>query len=145
MKQKSILKVVLFSAFVLLLTDSYSQCCGGSKSCSHKSGSTKSVNNNTSEKQINSDAKAKSESFFVNGNCGMCKDRIEKAAKSVSGVTSANWESDNHLITITFDDSKTNIEDISKAIAKVGHDTNKFKADNKIYASLPGCCKYERK
>jgi len=27
----------------------------------------------------------------VSGNCEMCKDRIETAAKSVSGVSSADW------------------------------------------------------
>ena len=37
----------------------------------------------------------------VNGNCDMCKKRIEKAAYSVKGVKSATWHADHqdlHLI-----------------------------------------------
>jgi hypothetical protein len=26
----------------------------------------------------------------------------------------------------------------------VGHDTEKYRADDKAYAKLPGCCKYDR-
>lgn len=32
-----------------------------------------------------------------------------------------------------------------KKIAAVGHDTEKFEADDKVYEKLPGCCLYERK
>ena len=35
-----------------------------------------------------------------------------------------------------------NVDDIHKAIAKAGHDTEKFKSDNETYNSLPDCCKY---
>lgn len=33
---------------------------------------------------------------------------------------------------------------IHEKIASVGHDTEKVKATDKAYNSLPGCCKYER-
>jgi len=35
---------------------------------------------------------ANTEKFKVAGNCGMCKARIEKAAKSVDGVSGADWD-----------------------------------------------------
>jgi len=34
------------------------------------------------------------DSYGVRGNCGICKNTIEKAANSVEGVTTANWDKD---------------------------------------------------
>jgi Cu(I)/Ag(I) efflux system membrane fusion protein len=82
------------------------------------------------------------EMFTVSGNCDLCKDRIEKAAKSVTGVISANWDTKTHKINVEFDSMKTDLTTIQKAIAKAGHDTEKFKADDKTYKSLPECCQY---
>lgn len=89
-------------------------------------------------------AQAKTEKFKVYGNCGMCQTRIEKAAKSVEGVSKAKWNSDNKMLTVTYDASKVKIEDIHKAVAKVGHDTDLEKADATVYSNLPGCCQYDR-
>jgi hypothetical protein len=36
------------------------------------------------------------------------------------------------------------MESIHLAIAKVGHDTDLLKADDKVYEALPGCCQYDR-
>ncbi len=80
----------------------------------------------------------------VGGNCEMCKDRIETTAKSVSGVASANWETDSKMLHLNFDSSKTNSEEIQKAIAATGHDTEKFKAPDEVYKELPECCLYDR-
>ena len=87
----------------------------------------------------------KTEKFKVYGSCGMCKTRIEKAAKSVEGVTSADWDQETEMITVSFDTSKVKVDEIHKAIAKAGHDTDKIKADDKTYDALPKCCHYERK
>ncbi|NOR76550.1 MAG: efflux RND transporter periplasmic adaptor subunit, partial [Draconibacterium sp.] len=81
-------------------------------------------------------------SFKVGGACDMCKDRIETAALSVFGVESANWESESQLLHLNFDAAKTNSDAIQKAVAKVGHDTEKYKAPNEVYNDLPGCCLY---
>lgn len=86
----------------------------------------------------------KSETIKVWGNCGTCKARIEKAAK-VDGVSSADWNKETKVLTLVYDPSKVKSDDIQKKIAAVGHDTEKFKADDKVYAKLPGCCQYERK
>ncbi len=80
----------------------------------------------------------------VGGNCEMCKDRIETSAKSVSGVESANWETDSKMLHLNFDSGKTNSDEIQKAVAKAGHDTEKFKAPDEVYKELPECCLYER-
>lgn len=84
------------------------------------------------------------DSCKVYGNCGMCKQRIEKAAKQV-GASAATWDKTNGMLTVTFDAAKTNFEAIQKKIAEVGHDTEKFTAKDKVYDKLPMCCLYERK
>ncbi len=86
----------------------------------------------------------KTEEFKVFGNCGMCKSRIEKAAKSVEGVTSAEWDKETKMIKVSLDNAKTNVHKVHLAIAKVGHDTKMHKADDKVYEALHGCCLYER-
>ena len=86
----------------------------------------------------------KTEKIKVYGNCGSCEKRIEKAALSVDGVSKADWNKDTKMMEVTLDDSKTNVENVEKAVAKVGHDTNKFKATDEAYNDLPGCCQYDR-
>lgn len=89
-------------------------------------------------------SKNKKAEFKVNGNCEMCEKRIEKAAFSVKGVKSADWHIDHHDIHLIYDENKCSLEDIKKAIAKAGHDTEEFKATEEDYNNLHGCCKYER-
>jgi periplasmic mercuric ion binding protein len=86
---------------------------------------------------------AKTESFKVFGACGMCKTRIEKSVKE-EGATSASWDSKTQMLMVTFDPSKTSKDAMSKKLASVGHDTEKYKAPDDVYAKLPGCCHYER-
>jgi len=82
-------------------------------------------------------------SFGVRGNCSMCKSTIEKAANSVDGVSSANWDVDKKKINVSFDDSKTNAMAIHKAIAASGYDTEKVVGSEEAYKNLPGCCQYD--
>ncbi|MCU4156392.1 heavy-metal-associated domain-containing protein [Carboxylicivirga sp. A043] len=81
--------------------------------------------------------------FAVGGNCGMCKERIETAALSVKGVMDADWDKETKQIHVNYSSPATE-DDIQKAIAKVGHDTDKYKADDAVYNELHSCCKYER-
>ncbi len=80
----------------------------------------------------------------VSGNCEMCKERIETAAKSIAGVSSAEWSAETKLLHVSFDGAKTNIDAIQKAIAKAGHDTEKYKTPDEVYNALPECCLYDR-
>jgi Cu(I)/Ag(I) efflux system membrane fusion protein len=48
------------------------------------------------------------------------------------------------MITVEFRDSETTPDSIHKAIAQAGHDTDKFKADDKVYGALPECCLYRK-
>lgn len=80
----------------------------------------------------------------VQGSCGMCKTRIEKTAKGIDGVSSASWDAKTKALQLRFDAGKTSADAIAKALAKAGHDTEKYKADDKTYNALPGCCKYRK-
>jgi len=48
------------------------------------------------------------------------------------------------MIDVKFNSEKVDIQKVHMAIAKAGHDTKMYKAENEVYDKLPGCCKYER-
>ncbi len=81
----------------------------------------------------------------VNGNCEQCKKRIEKAAFSVSGVKSAVWHIDDHMLHLILNEEKTSVDAVKKAVAKVGHDAEDVRATDEAYENLHHCCLYERK
>jgi len=82
--------------------------------------------------------------FGVSGNCEMCKERIESAAKSVNGVKTANWDVKTKKILIEYVNSQAKPDDIYRAIANSGHDTETLKASDEAYKQLPGCCLYRK-
>lgn len=83
--------------------------------------------------------------FEVNGNCEQCKKRIEKAAYAVPGVKMAVWNIETRQLNVILNEEKASVSDVKKAIAKVGHDTDEFKATDEDYTNLHHCCQYERK
>ena len=87
----------------------------------------------------NKNAKANIE---VDGVCGMCKERIEKAAIRTKGVKSAVWNVDTHELKLIYDERKTDVKTISKSVAAVGHDTKEIKATDEQYHSVHACCLY---
>ncbi|WP_339888347.1 metal transporter [uncultured Flavobacterium sp.] len=78
------------------------------------------------------------------GNCEMCEKRIEKAAFSVKGVKSAEWHVDCQDIHVIIDENKCTKEDVAKAIANVGHDTDIVRASDEAYEEMHECCQYDR-
>ena len=70
----------------------------------------------------------KTDTIKVYGECGMCKNRIQKTLK-IDGISSAVWDVDTKMLTVTYNP------------ATITND----KADDKVYDQLPGCCHYERK
>ncbi|MCF8228312.1 MAG: heavy-metal-associated domain-containing protein [Bacteroidales bacterium] len=94
---------------------------------------------------LQAQSEIKKEEFKVYGNCGMCESRIEKAARDLYGVESADWDKKTKMMLVKYDENEVMLMDVHKAIAKVGHDTEKVEAEDKVYEGLPGCCKYDRK
>lgn len=88
-------------------------------------------------------AQTTTETFKVSGNCGMCKTKIEKAAKE-AGAKEAAWDADTKLITVTYKTKSTNTAKIQQKIAEVGYDNAGAKAKDEAYDKLHGCCKYDR-
>src|SRR5690606_33830574 len=89
-------------------------------------------------------ATEKTDTIKVYGECGMCKNRIQKTLK-IDGISSAVWDVDTKLLTVTYNPASITNDVIQQKIAAVGHDTEKYKANDKEYDQLPGCCHYERK
>ncbi len=87
----------------------------------------------------NKNAKA---SLEVDGVCGMCKDRIEKACIKTKGVKSAVWNVETHELKLIYNETKTDLETIQKEIIAVGHDTKEMKATDEAYKTVHACCKY---
>lgn len=82
--------------------------------------------------------------FKVYGECDMCKDRIERAARSVKGVVMANWNAESQELLLKYLPGKTDKTEIQQAITAVGHDTDALRATDESYDQLHTCCKYER-
>ncbi len=79
--------------------------------------------------------------FAVKGNCGSCKKRIEEALE-IKGVKTASWDTKSKMVTVVFNNKKTTIEKLHKAVAAAGHDTEQEKAPESVYKNLPDCCLY---
>jgi copper chaperone CopZ len=86
----------------------------------------------------------KSEKIKVNGQCDMCKNRIESAVKSLDGVASAQWNKSDKSLAVSYNDKKTTTQKIQTSIAMAGHDTEMFSASESGYNALPACCQYKR-
>lgn len=121
---------------------------GGIASKGHNHGTTEpgsgQEDHSVHQKQTETATAGQHQTIMVSGNCEMCKERIETAAKSIAGVASADWNIETKLLHVQFDGTKTSLDAIQKAIAKAGHDTEKYKASDAAYNALPDCCKYRK-
>jgi mercuric ion binding protein len=72
--------------------------------------------------------------------CGMCKERVEKAMAYEKGVTSSSLDVKKAAFSITYKPTKTSPEKIREAISKLGYDADDVKANQKAYENLPACC-----
>ncbi|WP_207533457.1 heavy-metal-associated domain-containing protein [Desertivirga arenae] len=88
-------------------------------------------------------SQVKTETFKVAGVCSMCKKKIESAAK-VGGLQSIIWDEETKLAKVSYDSRLISLDSIQKKIAGAGYDTEKFKAEDKVFKNLPECCRYER-
>ena len=84
------------------------------------------------------------DTIYVYANCEQCVERIEGALKPAQGVVSARMDVSVGKLFVSYDVTKTNNDALQLLVAKIGHDTKKYRADDKTYKALPACCKYER-
>lgn len=83
--------------------------------------------------------------FKVYGNCEMCKSRIETALLKNENIKKATWDIKTKMLTVVYNPHIMSVDAVHQLVANAGHDTDKFKASDATYKSLPGCCKYERR
>lgn len=81
-------------------------------------------------------------SFEVDGICGMCKKRIEKAALNTKGVKFASWDVKTHQLSLIIDERKITVKKIHENIAAVGHSTREVETTPEVYNKLDPCCLY---
>ena len=79
----------------------------------------------------------------VLGNCEMCKERIEEAAKG-KGVKTAVWNIDSKMLLLIYNSSLTIPDKVLQRIADTGHDSELKKAKDIVYNVLPACCLYRQ-
>jgi len=94
---------------------------------------------------VSASVKDETTTFKVYGNCNMCKNRIETALLKNQNIKKASWDAKSKMLTVIYDPHLISLDTINKIIADAGHDTDKAKAGDTVYNSLPGCCHYERK
>jgi periplasmic mercuric ion binding protein len=87
--------------------------------------------------------KAKTEAFKVSGECGMCKKKIEKAAKE-AGASFASWNIQTKVLKVSYNTTAASTSSIQQRIADAGYDTPGFKATDEAYNKLDACCQYDR-
>ncbi len=80
--------------------------------------------------------------IFVDGICGMCKDRIEAAVLKLETVKAADWNIESRILTAFSTDTSFSETLLHAAVAAAGHDTKEMTADQDAYDSLDACCKY---
>lgn len=84
------------------------------------------------------------DSIYAKGNCEHCKERIEGVVSKLNGVKKVEWKTEINKVICEYDPALVSNDLIQQTIAKAGHDTKKYRADNKVYKDLPTCCKYDR-
>lgn len=83
------------------------------------------------------------ETVKIYGNCGTCKNTIEKAG-NVKNEATIEWNVDSKMASLSYDKQKTSKTEILKRIALAGYDSDSFLAPDDVYAKLPACCQYDR-
>lgn len=72
--------------------------------------------------------------------CGMCKERLEKAFAYEKGVKKSKLDVETAVFTIEYNPKKTTPEKLKEAVTKVGYDADELPANEKAYEKLPACC-----
>ena len=77
--------------------------------------------------------------------CDMCKNNLEKAMAYEKGVKSSSLDVDSKILTVVFDNRKTDADKLKKAVTETGYDADKLPAQERAYNKLDDCCKKDAK
>lgn len=81
----------------------------------------------------------------TNGVCDKCEALFNENVPFYKGVKDYKYDAKTSQITVTFDESKTNVDAIRLQISKLGYNADNVKADAAARAKLPACCRVEKK
>ena len=73
--------------------------------------------------------------------CEHCKENIEGALSKVEGVKKSDLDLSTKIVSVEYDSTKTNPDEMREAISKTGYNADDVKRDRKAYKKLPKCCK----
>jgi hypothetical protein len=73
----------------------------------------------------------------------MCKTRIEKAV-NITEVKYRKWSKATQMLTVAYLRDRITLDSLQQRVAAGGHDTERFKAPDSVYASLLECCLYRK-
>ena len=91
---------------------------------------------------LNSFSQTKSAKIVVDGVWMMCEERIEKKAIDVKGIKLADWNLDNRVLKVVYNEKNITINEIHEFLGSIGHDTEKKIASDEAYSLLDPCCQY---
>jgi copper chaperone CopZ len=91
---------------------------------------------------LNSFSQTKSAKIVVDGVCMMCEERIEKKAIDVKGIKLVDWNLDNRVLKVVYNEKNITINEIHEFLGSIGHDTEKKIASDEAYSLLDPCCQY---
>ncbi len=91
---------------------------------------------------LNSFSQTKSTKIVVDGVCMMCEERIEKKVIDINGIKLADWNLDNRVLKVVYNEKKITINEIHEFLGSIGHDTEKKIATDEAYSLLDPCCQY---
>jgi len=80
----------------------------------------------------------------TNGVCQKCADKFKENVPYFKGVKSYSYDMSTSKLTITYDASRTNPDQLRKEISKLGYNADNVAADPDARAKLPACCRVEK-
>ncbi len=72
--------------------------------------------------------------------CGMCKDRLEKAINKMDGIIKTNLDLETKEMYVKYDPEEIELDDIKEKISRTGYNADEVKAKKRAYNKLPKCC-----
>lgn len=72
--------------------------------------------------------------------CDMCKTKLETELGRSKGVKSVSLDLSTQVVTVVYNNSKTNPDKLRTLISNIGYDADTVKANNRMQKKLPDCC-----
>ncbi len=121
--KKVIFAFVLVAGFIFAATIESNAQCSKDKTASACAEKTSTASACSGEKSADLAGLTK---VAVKGKDGVCKVKVETAAKSVQGVKEANWNAESQLLSLDLNED-AKLEDVEKAVADAGYETKVVK------------------